>query len=97
MEAIIDGVLFKLNNFNKEGEQTVRFVSKQDEHYIPGTTNEEVVNMLIDRFYFLQKKSFSVENQVIIENLKTVRRMLAKRLANKINKVNMAKEDGEKD
>jgi len=87
MEAIEPGVVYDLKNFNTDSYQRLTFVSKGPEGFIKGTTNEEVVNMMIDRFYSLQKRSFSVENQVIIENLKGVRRMLAKRLTNKVEKL----------
>ena len=95
MQVLEEGVYYELNNFNKEGSQKIQFVSKNhgEDTYKAGTTNEEVVNMLIERFYFLQKKGFSVENQIIIENLKNVRRMLKKRLSNKITRLNKINEE----
>ncbi len=87
MEAIEPGVKYELKNFNSEDSQVLQFVSKDKNGFKEGTTNEEVVNMMIDRFYSLQKKAFSVENQVIIESFKSIRRQLAKRLTNKVEKL----------
>ncbi len=87
MEAVIPGVHYQVKNFNKETHQDIVFVSKDKDGFNEGTTNEEIVNMMIDRFYALQSKSYSTENQVVIENFKSVRRMLAKRLTKKVEKL----------
>jgi len=87
MEEVIPGIEYTLKNFNTETHQTVRFVSKDSSGFVDGTTNEEVVNMLIDRYYNLQKKAFSVENQVVIEHLKGARRAMAKRLTKKVHRL----------
>ena len=91
MDGIIPGVEYELRNFNSDTSQKIRFVSKGPEGFMEGTTNEEVVNMMIDRFYSLQSKSFSVENQVIIEQFKAIRRQLAKRLTKKVEKLKETK------
>jgi len=87
MEAIKPGILYKLFNFKSEEYQEIRFTEKVDGKYISGTTNEEVVEMLIDRFYELNKKRFSTENQVVILLLKAIRQQLGKRLSRKIDNV----------
>jgi hypothetical protein len=40
--------------------------------------------MLIERMYYLNERSKSNENIVVIENLKLIRRLLSKRLNKKI-------------
>ena len=87
MEEIRKGIEYKLHNFNSEEGQTVVFVEKIDDGFLPGTTNEEVINMMVDRFYALQERKFSVENQCIIIFLKNIRSLLAKRLSRKIKKL----------
>ncbi len=87
MQSIKPGIAYKLFNFKSEECQEVRFTEKVDGKYIPGTTNEEVIEMMIDRFYQLNKKSFSSENQVVILLLKLIRQQLSKRLSRKIDNV----------
>lgn len=87
MQSIKPGIAYKLFNFKSEEYQEVRFTEKVDGKYISGTTNEEVIEMMIDRFYQLNKKSFSSENQVVILLLKIIRQQLSKRLSRKIDNV----------
>jgi len=88
MEVVKPGIEYRLHNFKSETEyQEIRFTEKDGGTYNPGTTNEEVVNMLIDRLYELQKKNFSVENQCCILLLKNVRTLFKKRLNRKIDRV----------
>jgi hypothetical protein len=85
MQIIKEGTEFKLMNFNGEGSQTIKFTEKLPEGgYSNGTTNEEVISMLIERFYALQKTRYSPENQHVIFLLKDIRRMLFKRLQKKV-------------
>ena len=88
MEVVKPGIEYRLHNFKSETDyQTIRFTEKQGGVYNAGTTNEEVVSMLIDRLYELQKKNFSVENQCCILLLKNVRTLFKKRLNRKIDRV----------
>jgi len=88
-----EGVIYDLQNFNSEEVQSIQFTHKNEEgKYEPGTTNEEVIDMLIERQYSLQKKKFSTENEVIIMMLKDIRRLLKKRLSNKIQTVKKSHE-----
>lgn len=88
MDVVKPGIEYRLHNFKSDTEyQTVRFTEKQGSAYNSGTTNEEVVSMLIDRLYELQKKNFSVENQCCILLLKNVRNLFKKRLNRKIDRV----------
>lgn len=93
MEVLQPGVEYKLHNFKSETEgQLIRFTEKTATGYNGGTTNEEVITMLIDRMYELQKKNFSVENQCIIILLKNIRVLLKKRLNKKIDRVSKYEE-----
>lgn len=87
MEPIKPGIRYKLFNFKSPEYQEVQFTEKVDGKYVSGTTNEEVIEMLIDRFYELNKKRFSSENQVVILLLKAIRQQLGKRLSRKIDNV----------
>jgi hypothetical protein len=87
MQSTKPGIAYKLFNFKSEEHQELKFTEKVEGKYVPGTTNEEVIEMMIDRFYQLNKKSFSSENQVIILLLKIIRQQLSKRLSRKIDNV----------
>lgn len=94
MEIVKPGIEYRLHNFKSDTEyQTLRFTEKVSTGFIPGTTNEEVVGMLIDRLYALQAKNFSVENQCCIILLKQVRTLFKKRLNRKIDRVNKYQEN----
>ena len=94
MEIVKPGIEYRLHNFKSETEyQTVRFTEKTPTGFVPGTTNEEVVSMLIDRLYALQTKNFSVENQCCIILLKQVRVLFKKRLNRKIDRVTIYQEN----
>lgn len=85
---------YALKNFNSDDEQIVRFTERLSTgEFKDGTTNEEVINMLIERFYSLSNKRFSVENQIVISHLKDIRRQLAKRLGKKIENVKRYNEE----
>jgi hypothetical protein len=87
MQSTKPGIAYKLFNFKSDAFQEIKFTEKLEGNYIPGTTNEEVIEMMIDRFYQLNKKRFSSENQVIILLLKIIRQQLSKRLSRKIDNV----------
>ena len=81
MKCIIEGHRYELDNFEKltEAEQTLQFIQKEPakdpvfeghlETVNDGTTNEEVLAMLIDRLNYLQKKFPCRENAFVITNL----------------------------
>ncbi len=88
MKVTKEGILFELKNFNSDVYQEIRFITKgNDGKYIDGTTNEEVISMMIERFYHLQKSGASPENFAILTLLKNIRRLLAKRLTRKIERL----------
>lgn len=79
---------YKLKDFRSETHQEVRFTGKNpDGSFNVGTTNEEVVQMMIDRMYSLQEVSWSPENAVVIILFKQIRTLFAKRLSKKVSKV----------
>jgi hypothetical protein len=83
MIEIKEGIIYDLDNF-VSGAQRVKFTEKlPDGTFLDGTTNEEVINMLIERFYSLQKKNYSSENATILIMLKNIRRLLALRFKRK--------------
>jgi len=94
MKVLKEGTEFELANFNGDTTQLIRFTEKiPTGGYSNGTTNEEVVDMMIERFYHLQKSRYSSENQHIIFLLKDIRRLLKKRLARKVSNVKQHNED----
>lgn len=86
MRVLKPGSKYLLNNFNSDEGQTIQFTEKAlGGGYVPGTTNEEIVNMLIDRMYSLQNRAPSAENQVIIILLKQIKKLFELRITNKRN------------
>ncbi len=97
MDILESGYKFKLESFMGSFPQEIRFTQKLlTGEFVDGTTNEEVINMLIARFYALQSKNPSPENQCIIIMLKSIKELLSKRLNKKIKR-NETKEESNKD
>lgn len=87
MEAEKKGVFYRLFNFRSSTYQTVRFTEKVDGDFVQGTTNEEVVDMLVDRFEHLNQRSWSVENELVLSLLQVIKTTLRRRLSRKIQNV----------
>ena len=87
MEAEKRGVFYRLYNFKSANYQTLKFTEKVDGEHIPGTTNEEVVDMLVDRFEYLNQRRWSVENELILSLLEVIKKTLRRRLSRKIQNV----------
>lgn len=92
MKTIIHGHEYELENFeNKEEFQTLCFIHK--EQITPdsakltlvkdGTTNEEVLKVLIDRMYALQDKQSCRENSIVITKFEEALMWLEKRTADR--------------
>lgn len=79
MEIIRSGVEYRLQNFGKETQQTLIFTERTADGLNEGTTNEEVISVLIERFYDLQSRATCHENLLILYHLKEARKLLAKR------------------
>ncbi len=87
MDILESGYRYRLNSFNSTLPQEIRFTQKLlTGEFIDGTTNEEVIDMLIARFYALQAKNPSPENQCVIIMLKSIKELLSKRLSKKIKR-----------
>lgn len=91
MKTIVNGHQYHLDNFENEGFQVLRFIHKEPiepgstelkivEH---GTTNEEVLSVLIDRLYYLQSKFPCRENAIVITKLEECLMWLNKRTADR--------------
>lgn len=97
MKTIVAGHTYQLKNFEKTEElgQILQFI-----HKIPadnlgtgelitvmdGTTNEEVIEMLIDRFQFLQSAFPCRENAIVITKLEESLMWCHKRTADRIKR-----------
>jgi hypothetical protein len=78
------GQSYLLESYGKEGKgQTLEFTAKSDSGYIDGTTNEEVVSMLLDRFLYLNEQAPSNLNETLISLTRSMQRILAARLEHK--------------
>lgn len=96
MESLREGHLYQLENFeNKSHEgQQLRFIEKAPvqpdsselETVNDGTTNEEVLAMLIDRMQYLQGKFPCRENAIIITKLEESLMWLNKRTSDRITR-----------
>jgi len=96
MKEIKEGSIYELNNFSN-GTQVIKFTEKtQNGEFNDGTTNEEVITMLIERLFSLQKKNYSVENKTIIILLKNIKRLLAARHNKKKEYLNRYEENSYK-
>ena len=74
MRTITQGHVYELDNFDGEDVQTLRFIHKenQDGKLVTvenGTTNEQVIAVLIDRLQFLDTIMPSDFNKVAIQHL----------------------------
>lgn len=87
MKVIVPGHQYDLKNFENEStDQTIQFIHKEPTEtpgelktIADGTTNEEVLEMLIDRMQFLQSKFACRENAIVITKLEESLMWLNKR------------------
>lgn len=71
---------YEVDNFGEgNGSQVIEFTRKEAGYHIPGTTNEEIINMLIDRLLTLHSKQPCDENRIAIELLKLSKSYVIKR------------------
>ena len=90
MTPTITGHRYELSNFEGPGAQTVQFIHKHPAAdgvtlvtINDGTTNEEVLAMLIDRLNYLQAKFPCRENAIVITKLEESLMWLNKRTADR--------------
>lgn len=93
MRAVIEGHLYELENFEKDSSfQTVQFIHKEPKEkestelvtVANGTTNEEVLKVLINRVQFLNGKFPCRENSIVITKLEEALMWLEKRTRDRI-------------
>ena len=94
MKVITEGHKYIADNFenSKEG-QTIQFIHKDKPNGLfeyetinDGTTNEEVLEILIDRMYYLNDKFPCRENSIAITKLEEALMWLNKRTQDRINR-----------
>lgn len=91
MKVIRTGHRYQLENFEDKTqvEQTLQFIEKEPgpngslHTLFDGTTNEDVLAMLIDRMNYLQGKFPCRENAIVITHLETALLWLEKRTADR--------------
>lgn len=100
MKVLDIGHQYELDNFEKDGSpnQTLQFIKKTLKDVEPatsdgtmitvanGTTNEEVLKVLIDRLYSLQSKFSCRENSIAITKLEEALMWLNKRTQDRVNR-----------
>ena len=88
MKILTPGHQYELSNV-ESGSQNIQFVEKIDRvnelaNFIDGTTNEEVIAMLIDRMRYLQTQLPCFENALTIQCLEVAMIWLEKRTADRV-------------
>lgn len=96
MTVLTPGHTYELSNFeNKDvAGQTLQFIHKEPIHegttdlktISDGTTNEELLEVLIDRMKFLQYKFPCRENAIVITNLEESLMWLNKRTSDRLKR-----------
>lgn len=92
MQVITPGHTYEASNFdNPNSSQTIQFIHKKQGEtpgvlvlVSDGTTNEEVLKILIDRMNYLQAHVPCRENAIAITNLEQALMWLEKRTMNRI-------------
>lgn len=89
MIVLTEGHKYLLTNFERPDlhDQAIQFIekvpkepgSKELKTVFDGTTNEDVLDVLIDRMYYLNKKFPCRENSLVITRLEEARMWLSKR------------------
>lgn len=96
MKVKVPGHTYELSNFeNKDAEgQTLQFIHKEPKEegstelktVADGTTNEELIEVLIDRLGFLQSKFPCRENAIVITKLEESLMWLNKRTSDRLKR-----------
>lgn len=70
MKCVEEGHVYELNNYQTSQGQTISFMKRTNGKLIhDGTTNEEVLEMLIARMKYLNTKCRCDENEIVINQL----------------------------
>lgn len=95
MQILTPGHKYVASNFeDKSNGQTIQFIEKQpvaigSSEIITvndGTTNEEIIEILVDRLNFLNNKFPCRENSIAITHLETALLWLNKRTADRVKR-----------
>jgi hypothetical protein len=95
MKVLITGHKYELSNFEDKETvgQTLQFIHKEPKGegqdlviVSDGTTNEEVLEVLIDRMNYLQSKFPCRENAIVITKLEESLMWLNKRTADRVKR-----------
>lgn len=99
MKILVAGHRYELANFeNRAAGQEIQFIQKEPKKtgdielpgelttVCDGTTNEELLAVLIDRLHFLSSKFPCRENSIAITNLEQALMWLEKRTADRIKR-----------
>ena len=77
MKIIEKGYIYEVSNFeNSKSSQTIRFICKEQrgDEFVTvhdGTTNEELLLVLVNRLSYLNSIQSCVENEIAINSLKS--------------------------
>jgi hypothetical protein len=84
MKIVEEGRVYGVRNFDSDDHQTIKFTRKRyDGTFSDGTTVEEIIRMLRDKFYHFNKISPSKENDACIHMCDGMLRQMIVRLENK--------------
>jgi hypothetical protein len=96
MKVLVEGHKYELSNFENKTEQgqTLQFIQKEPasegstelKTVADGTTNEELIEMLLDRMNYLQSKFPCRENAIAITKLDEALLWLNKRTSDRIKR-----------
>lgn len=91
MKVLQEGHKYELESFEGSEPQTIQFIYKVAEGealqtVTDGTTNEEVLDVLIDRLTYLNDKFPCDENENAIDHLLEAKMQLVKRTRDRINR-----------
>jgi len=93
MDIIESGYRYRVYDLKKENPQDITFTRRNSEgEFEPGTTNEEIVDVLIARMYALNSSFPTSENQCVIILLKAVRQIFGKMITKKQKRKNDKKD-----
>lgn len=91
MKTLTIGHKYELADMEGEGHQVLQFIEKKQDFATQrfvtannGTTNEEVLAVLIDRMNYLQAKAPCRENAIVITKLEECLMWLNKRTADRV-------------
>lgn len=95
MKVEVEGHVYLVNNFdNKDTQQVIEFINKAPVEegstelklVNDGTTNEEILEVLINRLNYLQAKFPCKENAIVITKLEESLMWLEKRTSDRIKR-----------